>query len=500
MTIEFYISNNIVDLKNMDKPISKHLVSDMHFLIDPIKTFYKTADLFISESNIKLETGYFPSLLSYADEKKSFFFNTQDLREQIAFYGPQQTKSKIADFYFRKSPTLYHYERNLGDILKELSYFAGIWSTGYVWLMFFITTYNKNYFMNSLSNKLYNFPSQMKKRSNTELKLNQSKEFQRAFINDSPNSKSFSQKIFERIEIYLSYDKKNQISFWKMWKFPIKLFLFSIFGIKLDEKEQLMRKSKKNLLSDLDICNILKKLQEVEKIKDLLFTPEQQTLLSFTPKPEILSTPEEKKRISSLKNLSRTVRVTKDKGRFLANEIKYDSIKPFEDLILAWKVVKNSENHSIAINENLLKMFGEDIPKIMDLPDADIKQIKKRNAEFQKGFKIFNTLKSLYPKKQKHNKSADAFSAQNEFPVHKEKKELDEPRLTVENEIEIGAKDKEKCISPNKEEIYILDEREQIYFDKYSKENLNPKLYENLMEMNENISKICNFDINDKND
>ena len=33
-----------------------------------------------------------------------------------------EIKGKIADFYFRKSPILYQYERNLGDIVKELSY------------------------------------------------------------------------------------------------------------------------------------------------------------------------------------------------------------------------------------------------------------------------------------------------------------------------------------------------------------------------------------------
>lgn len=196
------------------------------------------------------------------------------------------------------------------------------------------------------------------------------------------------------------------------------------------------------------------------------------------------------------------MRANKEKGRFLANEIKYDSLKPFEDLILAWKIVKNSENHSFTINENLLKMFGEDIPKIMDLPDADITQIKRRNAEFQKGFKIINTLKSLYPKKQKLNKSAFALSAQHESPLKKEKEGFEEHKSSgkKENEIEMDVKSNEKVINPVKEEIYILDEKDRIYLKKNSNENLNIKLYENLIEMNQNISKICNFDIEYKND
>lgn len=464
----------------------------MHFIIDNGKTFYKTADIFLSETILTLENGYFSSLISSEDEIKTFFFNNQDIREQIAIYDSQNTSGNIANFYFRKGPVSYKYSRVFGDIIKELSYFAGIWSTCYVWLMFFISSYNKNFFINSLSNKLYNFPSQMRKKPNIDLKLTQSHEYKQAFINDSPDAKSFSQKIFEKIEIYLSYDKKNKMAFWKMWTFPFKVF-FSYFGCNLDEKEKLLIKSQKNLKRDLDICNILKKLQEIEKIKDLLFCPEQQILLSFSPKPEILCAGEEKKSILTLKTLSKTVRAKKDKGRFLATEIKYDSIKPFEDLILAWKIVKNiGANQAWSINENLLRMFGEDIPKIMDLPDADIKKIKRRNAQFQQGLNIRSSIKSLTANKLKKMNSAP------ESPLKNENNGVENNILAIEIEKKENLID--NIHNHNNGEILILEEKEHGYFQNKNREIFNEKLYENLMEMNQNIAKICSFDICDSKD
>lgn len=337
----------------------------------------------------------------------------------------------------------------------------------------------------------------MKKKANNELKFIHTNEFQQAFANDSPEIKSFSQKIFEKIEIYLSYDRKNKISFFEMCKLPFK-FLFSFCGCRLGEKEMLIKKSTTNLIRDLDIFNILNKLQELEKIKDLLFTPEQQTLLSFTPKPEILSVENERKSITSLKNLSKTIREKKEKGRFLTNAAQYNSIKPFEDLILAWKIIKNNEGKSWNINENLLKMFGEDLPKILDLLDNDMtKSKKRRNAqEFNSG----NPFKILSPNKNtKKNKSFHEIQAES-------------PRKTiVDNDEQKSIKDTEKAIEINESDKFMNDNKKNFESEKqileeadeFGEKNnkfVDTTLYENLILMNKNISKICTFDILDKKD
>lgn len=454
----------------------------MHFLIDPIKPFYKTADIFLNEIKLTTDESYLPSLLPSIKTINSFIYNSE-ISEEIIIFDSNQTKTAIADFYFRISQLSFIYDRKCGDLLVELSFFAGIWSSGYVILMFIVSSYNRNYFINSLSNRLYNYPSQKKKKKEvSELKTQKSQNFDKILEGESPGVKSFSHRIFEKIAAYLNYDIRLKISFWKMWKFLIKNFFF-LCKIKYDEKEKLMKKSEESLMEDLDICNILKKLQEIEKIKDLLFTQEQQTLLSFTPKPEIFHDEEKKvPNIIILKKISKNIKSIRRKDRFFSKEITYDSMKHFEDLILAWKVVKNIENQPI--NENLLRMFGEEIPKIIDFPEEEIDFLKRRNG-------IFSL--ELSPIKMEEGKNISYSIKKNKGKIRKKEslEEIHQLNKQIEGEKSVAINEKNIVILDEDKEKMFTNDNNHSHFDQNIK--IDQKLYENLIEINQNISKICKF-------
>ena len=242
-----------------------------------------------------------------------------EFREQTVTTDPTQFKFAIADFYFRKSQTKFRYERNVGDLWAILSYLAGNWSSCYVCFLFILRSYNRNFFINSLSNKLYSFPSQKKKKKNVRSEIEQ--------IEINPN-KSLYQKILEKIKIYLSYDEKLKIMFFKMWEYMIKN-LFSFIKFK-DETMFLMEKSQENLMCDLDICNILKKLQEFDKVKNLLFTEDQQYVLSFTPKPDILTKIEEEnlQKKPNKSYIPKRKKTIKRKERLLSDSRNFEDLAP----------------------------------------------------------------------------------------------------------------------------------------------------------------------------
>jgi len=41
-------------------------------------------------------------------------------------------------------------------------------------------------------------------------------------------------------------------------------------------------------------------------------------------------------------------------------------------LILAWKNLKSTTDEKISINENILKMFGKEFAKIIEIPEEDL--------------------------------------------------------------------------------------------------------------------------------
>lgn len=380
----------------------------MHFLIDPIKTVYRTADIFLNEVEIKTDGGFIPTLFSEPLPNITYTYN-KEFREQTIFTSlDAASKVNIADFYFRKSQTKFTYDRFLGNLLTIISYLGGIWSTCYIVFSIIADNYSSYFFINSLSNKIYNYPSQLKRKKTVNY------ENQSISPSISPTKsrevKSIYNKIMEKIEIYLSYDRKLQLSFCGMWRIIIQnLFFFMKFN---DEKYILMKKSEDNVMHDLDICNILKKLHEIDKIKTLLFSEEQQMMLGFSPKPEIFCSEADpslfNRTSNGIKHLSKSMRLkrSKTKKKFLSEEINFDEIKPFKQLIFAWRNIKTSNQTSLNVNQNLLNMFGEHFSQIVDLSEEDMKifcdQGKKVGSQLmnlakavqkaENGFKTFNGL------------------------------------------------------------------------------------------------------------
>ena len=219
--------------------------------------------------------------------------------------------------------------------------------------------------------------------------------------------------MIEKIETYLSYDRKLKFSFGEMWRFIVQNII--CFVKNTTEKAVLMKKSEENLMKDLDITNVLRKLHEFDKIKSLLFSDQQQIILGFSPKPDIISCEVDPSLLEftslGMKSLSKSFRVRKfKKTRLLQEELSFDEIQPFKQLIFAWKTLKNSGKDKILINENLAKMFGEEFSKIVDLSEEEMRLFYDQQ-KFN-GNKVVNLMRNL--KKCEENTGEKNFSLHSE--------------------------------------------------------------------------------------
>ena len=100
---------------------------------------------------------------------------------------------------------------------------------------------------------------------------------------------------------------------------------------------------------------------------------------------------------SGLKTLSKSMRLKKrKKSRLLEEEVNFDDIKPFRQLIFAWKALKSAKQTSLMINENLVKMFGDEFSKTLDITEDEMLVICNQSKEV--GKKFFDLISNL-----KHN-------------------------------------------------------------------------------------------------
>ena len=127
------------------------------------------------------------------------------------------------------------------------------------------------------------------------------------------------------------------------------------------EKNRLFQQSKKNLIADLDLYNILRRLQDFDKIKNLLFSKDQIKILNFSPKPNVsVICDVDEKTIVSKKSFQRI-----NTTRFINDGIEYDSMHIFEDLISSWKKLKNDFQNN-KISQDLAKLFGQQFESSFD--------------------------------------------------------------------------------------------------------------------------------------
>lgn len=379
-----YIINSFIDEFNVDNPISRGITSDIHFLIDPGKAVYRSADVFLSELNIQTEHGYLPSFFERISLVNNLTFENE-MREQTVFYSQSNSKRNVADFYFRKSQIVINHKRSLGNLLTILSYLGGIWSSLLVFFFPILQQYNRTSFFNKLGNKIYNFPIQTKLR---KMQMYARNSFKLPMKREEGQEKSptpdftIYEFLVNKIKGYFNFDRKIKASWFEMFK----IILSPIMPCRKTSKIKLLEECEANLMQDLDLYNILRRLHEFDKIKKLLFKESQIKILDFSPKPTIsISTIAEPSKASvSLKGcneerLSANFKALKTKNTLFSMKINYDNPEIFIELLKTWENLKKSSNDN-KINQDLCSLFVQEFSAMFDLTEEYIETFLTKNT------------------------------------------------------------------------------------------------------------------------
>lgn len=377
-----YIINSFIDEFNVDNPITRGISSDIHFLIDPGKAVYRSADIFLSETNIQTEHGYLPSFFERISVLSNFTFENE-IREQTVFYAQSNSNRNVADFYFRKSQIVITHQRSLGNLLTILSYLGGIWSSLLVFFFPILQEYNRNSFFNKLGNKIYNFPIQTKVRKMRMYAQNAFKLAMKADVEQEnplpPDPNNIYEFLVNKIKGYFHFDRKLKTN----WFENLKLIVSSIAPCRKSPKIKLLKECKANLMQDLDLYNVLRRLHEFDKIKKLLFKESQIKILDFSPKPIIRIPSEEERGLVVSNNLNEEGLTPKGKvstSRLFSMKINYDNPQIFIELLQTWESLKKNSSDN-KINQDLCKLFVEEFSSMFDLTEEYIETFLIKNGK-----------------------------------------------------------------------------------------------------------------------
>lgn len=326
-------------MSDIHNPIKRLITSNMNVLIDPFFNSYKKTDIFLNELQVNLENSFLDNFFISRETLKNYSYN-REIRDQSIFIRKPIKKNKIADIIIQKSHSKIIYSINSGSFLELLAYIGGIWSFSFLFLSTILNSYSKHQFFIQLGNRIFDFNCKQNNESNIE--------------NIRPRvSETEDETLKQKIERFLRRSYKLHVSFFESLK-----FMCFRPAIK-NEKLRYVKKNEEVISQQLDICSILRKMQEVEKIKNLLFSEEQMAIFNFSPKTLI-----------NLDMKASVINMTKDNQK-LKNLKECDTS---DYLILAWDLFnsKNFDPLERKFNEKLRKLLGNEILEILNNKEKTI--------------------------------------------------------------------------------------------------------------------------------
>ena len=175
-----------------------------------------------------------------------------------------------------------------------------------------------------------------------------------------------------------------------------------------NDKINYLSKNGEAISEQLDICSILRKLHEVEKLKKLVLSPEQLTIFNFSQKPYLDLDSKFNKyhdkdyfypsaSYISKKRESLLVSDKQNHNMFLETNRSDKVMKnfdPYASLVHSWEYLKTKKNNEEEkkFNERLFELIGRKIKEILEENEKKIEKNEGLNVKESNDNKNLNLL------------------------------------------------------------------------------------------------------------
>ncbi|CAD8198624.1 unnamed protein product [Paramecium pentaurelia] len=468
--VQVYLINKVINANKIGSDYVSIFLDDRSYLSFVPKQINKQSNIYFRQYQFQNNLDLYP----FNEDQNSNFISIDDTQTKEITELGRDSDTVYAAFYFRKSPITNLIERKNQSIIDLLSQLGGLLQISLIVMGFIISAYNKITMLVELSNKVYEFSTDIEeqnKQHQQNLKLidfvQEDKQFrQEYYVNREgqqqqiPSSnirhknkllRLFGKNQSDKHVILIdrpptenneflnqgsndNEDKSNQITQQAIkdqnilaqqincvngldyFKKQITLILNRsqplCFNIKIFLNQLCLRKAFQNSLSvlfynqavdkineQLDVFNILTKLNEIDKLKEILLSNSQQLLFDFAAKP-IISMIEEKEIPCSRTFLEERARTTVEQNKtqsirrsqiikqnqktlFRTQSLDRDN-RIYKRIYKAYDLIQQQiteENPQRDVNQKLIKKLGEEIEAIFKLSKLlDFNGIKRLKA------------------------------------------------------------------------------------------------------------------------
>ena len=350
-TFAFYTMDYLIDPKNHDTPGSA-IGRDYSTPISPGLT--RITQRFISTTNIISDDGLIfsfdtttMSYPTYNYDKENFIIDNKDSQNNV-----------LMQFVLRKHHNELNHERTykkLQDVLSDIGGFIQM-----IYLLFFTVSYpfiSKKYY-EKITNLIFNFeeidPEKpvLKKKKLWGNSQTISKKVALQTLSKLADSQDNSKQSFDKSDFlkYVMTIKNKSPLITGIWEFFVGFFL--PFRKKSNNKLKRLKAGQKAIEEKIDISYILEKFYEIDKLKMILFSPEQYHLFEYLSKPLIL------------KNAQIDLSHSKDQKLYSGYETNL--IGKTKRLYSSFKKIKQ-QNELTPIDRKLIDFLDDDLKNVLEV-------------------------------------------------------------------------------------------------------------------------------------
>jgi len=388
--LNLYFANNLIDPVNHQMP-NKTFLDTIYWNIDP--SISQFSDIFIDGETVQ----DFDRFLNNDAENNSTFYGVQvdKMRELEDFKG-----TSLLTWNLRRSNTNHVVSRNYVKFLDVISNIGGIGSLIMVFGFLLVFSYNKFKYQMILSNELYDYQPLTKKKhvlkksvvtpqSGNQSELQEIQEPQEtedikankplfAFLgfNKTPDTKNTT------VRNYFETQKRKQRKL-PYGEFRYIQYLCRKICRKEEPEDLIAEKARKQVIKDIDIIKIIEKLQEIDKMKNLLLNKYQREVFNFIEKPVITMDDHNPVHKESEGSMDLEDPSFKESAKTDRSNQEFSSLSKYAKLYAAYKhlmddLVPSNQKY----NKKLLDMIGPDLLKVFQQVDQIIgKDTNQRRFE-----------------------------------------------------------------------------------------------------------------------
>lgn len=379
LQVQLIFSNTFVRPCNYSTPV-KRFIDETCWFTSPNQSTM-SSELFIGSQLVVSDDSLWVSKTNFLE---SYHIDATEQRNNLRPVDRIDSENfVIAHLQIKRSHYTFKTSRNYAKITTGLSNIGGIWSFLFGIFGLSLAFYTNKAYLVHLANEIYDFdfPDSPEKK-NWKPKKVEGKENE---DDTSSNQGTAGQKSSNLKEKVQRFSEKFSGMNKKKLRYNFLDCLLGTLSCMRRRKDKIINKVIDKVSEDIDILNLLRRVQDAENLKNVLLTKEQQDVFSYCQRPLIV--------VSNLdntieqKNQECSGETTTTAKKFICGSFKRENKEQFKFFYRFMRLSKGFQklesDKDQAVNLKILELLNPELQKVLCDLNMVIKEDPQSCSEFE---------------------------------------------------------------------------------------------------------------------